>query len=163
MLTRKFFFYTAIFSASYLIISLYFTNPSILNQTLFGNFPIEYKSKLVLALLEGLTTAMSPVNLYLLITVSFLTGANLYLVVRMLKQQALQKANFIFGIGSIFGLASSGCASCGLPILGLLGLSSSAAFLPFKGIEISILSVILLLGSFIYLAKKSTQSCRIKS
>lgn len=116
-----------------------------------------------MALFEGLSMAMSPFNFYSLIFISILSGANLYLVTQLLRRQVVQKTHLVFGLGTMFGLAGSGCASCGLPLLGLVGLSSSAAFLPFRGIEISILSIGLLIFSTIYLSRSLTQACKIRN
>jgi hypothetical protein len=49
---------------------------------------------------------------------------------------------------SLLGIATSGCAACGLPLLAVLGLSGSVAYLPWHGTELSLLAVALLAVSF---------------
>jgi hypothetical protein len=151
-----------VFTLLYLSLSVYFTNWSIINQTFWGNYPLSYKIKLFSALLEGLSMAMSPISFYSLTIVSFLTGANLALLIIILRRRVLPQANLALGIGSLLGFAGTGCASCGLPLLGLLGLTSSLFHLPLKGLEISILSIGLLLFSFLYLFRTAQQICAVK-
>lgn len=163
VLNTRFFILTIIFSTVYLLLNVYFANWSLFNHTFLGNFPFEYKIKLSFALTNGLVTTMSVLNFYSLIIISVLTGLNIALLLRVFKNLAFQKAQMAFGMGSIFGLAGSGCASCGLPVLGLLGLSSSVVNLPFKGLEISVLSILMLVFSFIYLYKSSLKSCLVRN
>ncbi|MCL4365639.1 hypothetical protein M1437_00215 [Patescibacteria group bacterium] len=48
------------------------------------------------------------------------------------------------GGSSILGIAGSGCAACGLPVLAFLGVGGSVAYLPFKGNEISTIAIVML-------------------
>lgn len=161
VLNKKFIVLTVVFALTYIYLNVYFTNLQILNQAYFGHYPFEYKFDLTIALLEGLTTSLSPFNFYTLIIVSILTGLNIALLIKVLKNQAYQKVHLAFGIGSLFGIAGGGCASCGLPLLGLLGVSSSVMHLPFRGVEISILAMLLLSISFISLLKSIKVKCKV--
>lgn len=56
--------------------------------------------------------------------------------------------------GAVVGILASGCPSCGVPLLGLIGLPLGLAALPFKGIELKVLSIIFL-SLAIFLVSKS--------
>jgi len=134
-------------------------NFRLLKMTLLGSFALEYKAKLLVALLGGMWTAMSGFGLVMLIIIAILTGANLTLIFkRVIDIRSFGKLNFFASFGSAFGFIASGCAACGLPILALLGLSSSAIYLPFQGAELSIISFVLLAISFYMMARSELKS-----
>jgi len=135
-------------------------NVRILRDTLWGEYDVAYKLKLLFSLLKGMWTAMSGPGLTVLFLVALLTGANLTLLfskVSLLKNN--KKLRLVVGGNSLLGIVGSGCAACGLPILSLLGLSGSVIYLPFRGTEISYISLILLTVSFYLLIKNSNQAC----
>ena len=112
------------------------------------------KLVLLFALLSGMWTAMSGVGLILLFATAILTGANLTLLVRQIKMlRRAQNLHFVVGGNTLFGVAAAGCTACGLPLLSILGLSGSVLYLPFRGVELSYLAVILLSISFYLLLK----------
>lgn len=136
-------------------------NAGLVTQTVLGNFPLSYKFNLIVALIIGVGSAMSQLNMYLLIVVAGLFGMNLVLASRKVS---VQKSNhWVIGGGLFSGIMGSGCASCGLPILSVFGLSGSVAILPFRGLELLILSIILLLISLVILIRKESaqNSCLI--
>ena len=134
-------------------------------DTLMGNYPVTYKFNLLTALILGMWSAMGIFGLTILLATSLLTGANLTLLVqRLTTMSKLGNVHLVAGGSSILGLATSGCAACGLPILSLLGVSGSLAFLPLHGRELSYLSVILLIISLVMLIKtKPSKNCKIKT
>ena len=69
------------------------------------------------------------------------------------------------GVSSTVGVVGSGCASCGLPILALLGLGGAAAYLPFQGAELSLVAIILLAVSLYVLVKGQVRQthCAVES
>lgn len=150
--------------AFYILLNVYVTNYSVLNQTFLGSFDWNYRLQLSSALLLGLTTAMSLGSLLMLLSIAFLTGANLMLAYSNVRNNFRQKsAHFAFGFGALFGTAGSGCASCGLPLLGLLGISGSVGHLPFKGAEVSWIALVLLVFSFFVLLRQNTRACLLKT
>lgn len=164
VLTRNFFLGTFLIAVIYLLLNVYFTNYALINQSYFGSFDLSYKFNITLALLEGLFTAMSIFNLVVLVAISFLTGANLMLAYRSVKANlARRSVHMAFGFGSLLGTAGGGCASCGLPLLGLLGISGSVGNLPFKGAEVSIIALGLLTFSFIVLLRQQITPCLVNS
>ncbi|PIY69145.1 hypothetical protein COY90_02165 [Candidatus Roizmanbacteria bacterium CG_4_10_14_0_8_um_filter_39_9] len=138
-------------------------NVRILRDTLWGEYDVAYKLKLLFSLLKGMWTAMSGPGLTVLFLVALLTGANLTLLfgkVSLLKNN--KNLRLVVGGNSLLGIVGSGCAACGLPILSLLGLSGSVMYLPFRGAEISYISLVLLTISFYMLIINSNQACTLE-
>lgn len=65
------------------------------------------------------------------------------------------------GLGSILGVLVAGCPACSLTIATYLGLAGFISFLPYDGLELKALSLILLLGVNYYILK-NLQLCSIK-
>jgi len=150
-----------IISSLYLLVVILLMNRSLTVDTLLGTYSFEYKSQILISLVSGMWTSMTGIGLFLLVLISLLTGVNFTLLVdRLNKLKKLGKLHVVVGGSSILGIVGSGCAACGLPVLAILGLSGSVAFLPLKGVELSYLSILLLLLSFYVLTRTSTrQSC----
>lgn len=55
--------------------------------------------------------------------------------------------------GALVGILASGCPSCGASLLGLIGLPLGLLSLPFKGIELKLLSVAFLLLAIFLVSK----------
>ncbi len=165
LLARNFLISTITISVVYFILSIYLMNARLVSDTLLGISPITYKVKLFVALLQGASTTVSTTALLLLSLTAFLTGANLTLIgMKLLLVRRIGGLHFIAGGGSVLGTIGSGCATCGLPIVSLLGLSGSIAYLPFRGMELSYIAVIVLAISFYLLIKSNIQdekSCKI--
>lgn len=154
ILRKKFIIPTLVIAVLYTLITMYLMNIRFLKFTLFGSFNLEYKTRLLIALLGGMWTAMSGFGLTMLIIVALLTGANLTLITeRIIKLRSLGKMHFVAGGSSLLGFIGSGCAACGLPILALFGLSGSVIYLPFRGMELSVISAALLLISLYLMIK----------
>src|SRR3989344_1078222 len=159
MVTKKVIFYSLIIAIIYTLLTVYMMNGVLVKDTLFGNFPLDYKFDLMIALLAGMWTAMTGAGLLILITTAVLTGINLTLVFqRFVRLGSGGKLHLVVGGSSILGIVGSGCAACGLPILALLGLSGSIAYLPFRGTELSIITVILLFISLYLMVRSQNQS-----
>lgn len=155
---KKLFIPTIIIAALYVIVTVYLMNAGLVKDTVFESYSLSYKWNLLVALLAGMWTAMSKISLFLLMTVAVLTGANLTLVVQRLQAiRASGKMSFVVGGSSLLGIVGSGCASCGLPILAFLGLGGAITYLPFRGIELSVIAIVLLIVSFYFLLKNQSQ------
>lgn len=146
----------SLIALGYFFLSIYLTNSSLYFDTIFGAHSINYKLKLIFALIDGARGSMSDLSFYSLILVSVLTGLNLAIIINRIN---ILKNSGKFGLvfssgGSIFSLASTGCVSCGVPVLGALGLTGSLFNLPFHGREISAIAAGLLLISLIILVKQ---------
>lgn len=139
----------------YVMATIYLMNAGLVKDTIFGAHSLSYKWNLLVALLAGMWTAMSQLSLMLLMIVATLTGLNLTLTVQRLRTlRSSGKIHLAVGGSSLLGIVGSGCASCGLPILALMGLSGAMVYLPFRGIELSIIAIALL-GSSLYFLLES--------
>ena len=137
-------------------------NLSILNSTLFGSYSLIYKLKILFTLLEGMWTSMSGSSIVILILVALLTGANFTLLFGKIREmKSFKGVHFVVGGNSLLGIIGSGCATCGLPILSLLGLGGSIMYLPFHGAELSYISFVLLIISLYLLNKNNSKSCAV--
>lgn len=140
-------------------------NYSLVKNTVIGEFEIAYKFTILFSLLQGMWTSMSYLSLLLLTITAFLTGLNLSLIAIKVRELGGFK-NFHIAIGgsSLLGMAGSGCASCGLPILSLLGLSGSIVNIPFQGYFLSYVSIAILLVAFLNLLKSGKKNnCSLKT
>lgn len=138
----------------YVVATVYLMNASLVSDALFGTHSMSYKWNILTALLIGMWTAMSGISLFLLTAVALLTGLNLVLTFERLRSiRSSGKIHWAIGGSSILGIVGSGCASCGLPILALLGFGGAAAYLPFQGVELSLVAIVLLLVSLYILIK----------
>lgn len=159
-----FFIFPFLFGICYFLIFLYFNNLDLINKTMTGDFSLKNKIRIVYFLITGVSNSFSSINLSFLLIISFLTGLNLSLLMkRFIFMKNLGHMKFVIGSSSILGLVSSGCASCGLPLLAFFGLSSSIGFLPLKGYEFSIITVLLLLLSTFILIKQLNEKPKCKT
>lgn len=162
LFSKRFVIPTLVITFLYIIVITYSMNVRILKDTLFGNYNSVYKLRLLYSLLQGMWTAMSGQGLTILFLIALLTGANLTLLFNKMSLLKNDKSlRLVVGGNSLLGIVGSGCAACGLPILSLLGLSGSVIYLPFRGAEISYLSLALLTISFYLLIKNSNQACTL--
>ena len=162
--SKKFIIPALLITIAYILLVTYLMNFRLTKDTLLGDYPLSYKWNIMVALVQGLGTSMTKVALVLLILTAILTGVNFTLV--KLRLSALRKGgklHFMVGGSSLIAIVTSGCAMCGLPILGLLGLSGSLIYLPFQGTELSVIAVILLLITlyFMLVSYPTEQVCKI--
>lgn len=79
-----------------------------------------------------------------LIILSFLFGIFVSLLIYRVKTVKIGSGNsgILGSIGIFFGVLAPGCAACGVGLLSVLGLSAAfLSFLPFGGLELSILVI----------------------
>lgn len=146
----------------YVVATVYLMNTGLVYDAIFGDHSWEYTQSILLALLFGIGTAMNGVGIVFLFTVALLTGANVsFLAERIRNVRASGKMRATVGGSSLLGIVGGGCASCGLPILALPGISGAIAYLPFQGMELSIVAIILLAVSLFTLIKsRLEETCR---
>lgn len=104
-----------------------------------------------------------PIGSYImLIIISILFGMFISILLykaNMIKGDTSRKTGFLASIGVFISVLAPGCAACGLGIASSLGLSAAIiTFLPFDGLELSLLAVVILL---IATFKISSDSCKI--
>ena len=81
-----------------------------------------------------------------IIILSFLTGILFSLVIYKvnLRRKSSSKIGALSFTGMFLGIFALGCTACGLGLVAFFGLAASFATLPFKGLEISILAMVIL-------------------
>lgn len=152
LLSFKSFFGILLSSFIFFILSTLILNYRLIFQTLTGDYSLIYELTLTFNLLEGAWTAFSKVDFVLLVLTSILVGLNVLLIARTIIKLESQKGRLSISVGgsAILGIVVAGCSSCGFSVLSLLGLSASLSFIPFGGMGLHLLAIILLLFSFFY-------------
>lgn len=139
-------------------------NSSLASDTFVGSYGIGYKFQILVSLVQGMWTSMSPTGLTLLFLIAILTAANLTLLLeKIMILKKFDKLQIVVGGNSLLGIVGSGCVACGLPVLSLLGLGGSLIYLPYRGAEMSYLSLLLLSVSLFILIKSRNQACLVNN
>lgn len=120
------------------------------------------KLKILLLIFFGSFQALSTRDTILLLTTAILFGVNIELVFRKMKFLAAY-GNLHVTIGTgLITIAATGCASCGLSIASLVGLGGVLALLPFHGLELYVVSIIILTVSLLYNIRTLVKVCNIR-
>ncbi len=154
--SKRFIFGSLGIALSYFIAVSFLMNLDLFKDTVWGNYPLQYKLSILLLLIESMWSIMSKLAFFLVATTALLTGVNIMLIIQRLNQlKASGTLQFMIGGGSLVGVVSSGCAACGLPILSLLGLGGSIAYLPLQGLELSLVAISMLsISIYVILSQK---------
>ncbi len=159
-------FYILLFSFIYFAFSVLILNYNLTYRTITGNFPVNYKTSIVLALLEGSITAFSYLDFVLLVITSLLVGMNILLIIKTIAslENKRGKVSFTVGGSALVGFAVAGCSSCGFSLLSLVGLSASLSFIPFGALGLHIIVIALLIFSVFYSLRSIYEGkfCKIK-
>lgn len=100
-------------------------------------------------------------NLVVLVIISLLFGVFLSLFVyRVVLMRKMSKTGLFGTVGLAFGLFSAGCPMCGSVFFALIGMPLALFYLPFKGLELKVLSIVFLLFSNYFLARSLT-NCEV--
>ena len=90
---------------------------------------------------------------------------SLFLVLTIFKYFYFSTVNFreqgAAGFASFIGILAAGCPGCTITIASYVGLTGFMSLFPFYGIELKVISIILLFGSIIYMLQ-TLQECKIK-
>lgn len=104
------------------------------------------------------------------VIIAILSGITMAMVVYYFKYRfSVHAAAGTSFLGVVVGLLGVGCSACGSVVVStIFGVGATGIFLgvfPFEGTEISVLSVVILLGSLYVIARKiaSPKMCDIKS
>ncbi|MSR86193.1 hypothetical protein EXS74_02260 [Candidatus Woesearchaeota archaeon] len=106
------------------------------------------------------------ISFVLAIIIGILLAINMAIILKeyKTKKSFLKKQGFFSSLGLLGGLSTGVCSACiagFFPLMfSLFGITFSWAFLPFNGIEIQLLSIVLLSTS-IFLITKKKQKCEI--
>lgn len=102
-------------------------------------------------------------NLVLLGIIALLFGIFLSIFVYKIKiTKKASKTGFFGTLGLASGVFSAGCPMCGSVVFALVGAPLALFYLPFKGLELKVLSIILLLFSNYFLARSLVDYKRCK-
>jgi hypothetical protein len=152
----------AFVSILYLILITLLVNSGLTKDTLVGNYGLDYKVRILVSLIQGMWTSMSPFGFLTLLIVALLTGANFVLLFEKITViKRFDKLQFVVGGNSLLGIVGGGCIACGLPVISLLGFSGSLMYLPYRGAELPYVSILLLSISFYMLIKSRNQLCTV--
>jgi len=163
--SKKVILLTVVIAFCYILLVSYLMNFSLIKNTVFEENNLSFKLKILFYTAEGIFTSMNAIGIAMLVITAILSGLNIALILQRISLlRKLNRFNFAISGGSFLGIVSSGCASCGLPVVSLIGLSGSIVFLPFKGGELPYISISLLLLSLYFLVKnnKSVKECEVK-
>lgn len=141
---------------TYILVSVYIANYSLIISTALGDHPFAYKQTVLLSLLTGSWGMFRPIETILLIVIALLMGINMALMGKTLRDMKSKKGvRLSFGGSSMLAVVSVGCPGCGISLLSVAGVSSS--FLPFQGVPMQVASIILMVGSLVYILRKVSQ------
>ena len=105
-----------------------------------------------------------PLNVLAVALVSFFAALNISLVVlRTAATKVFIGRTNIFGFFGIFGGAfGAACSACNTALIGLLGISGGLTVFPLRGLEFSLLALVLLIFSIYYVSKSMFEMGVIK-
>lgn len=118
---------------------------------------VAFHSFFVLLQMDGILFTTVSLALSLFISILFGTYIALLIFRRDLIKDRKNAKPVISGIGgTVTGVVAAACPSCGAPLLAFFGAPLALMALPFQGLEIKVLSVLLLIIS-IYLLVQSIE------
>ena len=163
ILKSPFYVFIALVSAFLMVsFSVLILNLQLIFDSISPSYTFIDRVMLVFNLLGGIFTNNTAIGIALMIAASLLAGINVALLAFKLKKlrSANCKESGLGAGGTIASILASGCSSCGISILSLIGIAGALTFLPFRGLEIGAGGIIILLFS-IYWTSKSI--CAVKS
>jgi ABC-type antimicrobial peptide transport system permease subunit len=99
-----------------------------------------------------------------LLVISILFGMLFSLLaykVKVVKSSGEKRIGFFATIGLFLGVLAPGCAACGIGLLSALGLGSAfLTFLPFDGLELSVIAIVILVV-VVYKTSDQLTVCKI--
>lgn len=99
------------------------------------------------------------INILLPLIISVLVGVTTVYTASNMYNNYKNAGGFAGGLSSVIAIFTAGCASCGVGILSLFGYTAGLAFLPFDGLEVQLLVIVLLLLSLEYSGRNV--SCKL--
>lgn len=118
---------------------------------------VAFHSFFLLIQMDGWTFTTISLGLSLIISALFGIYISLFVFRRDLIKDSKNVKPIISGVGgSVAGVIAAACPSCGAPLLAFFGAPLALMALPFQGLEIKVLSILLLLLS-VYLLSESIE------
>ncbi len=81
-------------------------------------------------------------------------------LIKLMKEKKGTSIGFIGYVGLVAGVFGAGCPTCGSVIFALVGAPLALMYFPFRGLELRLLSIVILLIS-IYILTRSLYRCNI--
>jgi len=149
-------------AALYVIASILLINYKSFLSFGMSEYALFPKLKILILIFFGSFQALTTRDTILLLLTAILFGINVELVLRKIKFLA-SYGNLHVTIGTgLITIAATGCASCGLSIASIVGLGGALALLPFHGLELYVVSIIVLTLSLFYNLQTLVKVCKIK-
>jgi hypothetical protein len=149
----------------YVLIALIFFLVLFLFNVLLMNFSLIwnlFSFELLWNLIIGISASRTWYSAISMIVLSFLGGIVLAMTVYLIRRQIAFNATS-GSSGILISIIAPSCSACAIGILGIIGVGGAIAALPFEGLEINILALVLLFWSIIYLSKTiATVVCEVK-
>jgi hypothetical protein len=151
------------YAIGYSLLLLILINIRVLTN-IVANFPNPLMSiKLSSMYLWRYLITLPPIDIILLIIIALLIGFNIQLISLKIKNITKQKnLRLTFGAG-LLSIVGTGCATCGFSVLSVIGLGGIATLLPFGGIELSYITIVILSVSLWYNLKTMYAACKLRS
>lgn len=147
-------------TAAVLLFTIILMNYSLLKfVSTSGLFDAQAKVRILTTSLGSFHTRISVPEQIVTVVTALLAGINVSVLAHYFKRRIpLQKAMGVSTVGILGSFFGIGCASCGSVLLiSLLGLSAAGGFirlLPLHGMEFDIVSILILLSSLFFVARK---------
>ncbi|TBR08529.1 MAG: hypothetical protein EPO62_06520 [Candidatus Nitrosotenuis sp.] len=99
------------------------------------------------------------------IAISILGGLSIAMLTYKMKNMNQSAGGGLLSFGGLFGGAlSSTCSACSATLISILGIAGGLSIFPFKGLELSAVSIAVLLVSIYFMAKNlDVQTCGLKN
>lgn len=119
------------------------------------------QSLIIFIMMNGFWYTIATFFLLALIAMLFgMYAALLVYSIRLKLKHKKKTSNAFLGVGFLTGLFSAGCPMCGAFLFGLFGAPLALFFMPFKGLELRALALVLL-GISVYMIGRSLSECKI--
>lgn len=121
---------------------------------------IMQKAYAVYVILQGLFTAYSVTDIIFMLLTGLLVGINIVFLVKTARRikRSSKKLKLAVGGTGFIGLFSSGCASCGLSLASVLGVSTGIGSLPFGDTMVYAVTIVIMFYSMYVMLKKFDES-----
>ncbi len=114
----------------------------------------------IFVMMLGVWYTFADIVLLMIISLLFGTFVSVF-IYKINLARKVSKTGFLGSLGMTVGLFSAGCPTCGAVLFGLIGMPLALMLLPFKGLELKVLSIILMFVS-IYFLSSSLINCKVR-
>lgn len=149
---------TIVVALLYLLVAIWIPQWSLISYTLFSPvFDASQKASILYESFGWFVSGNTLATQILMITTSVLVGVNMAFLVHYvslrIRSQRLYGASLLALVSGVLGV---GCGACGSVLLssifGITLATGIAGALPLKGLEFGLLSILILIGSIVYIA-----------